>query len=178
MSTKLEKNIKGVVVALNKTLLEKSKPANDTKEIKDTLERQLKMILIKFSKQLTPGEKKQLQQKCSLLQNVKGTSIDAFSGLFDGIKSVVKTIKDRLSSDEVEKKSVKVSGIVYKSLIEPRNNDIEHVLFDVKTNNYGLANSLREVDDVFARIKVGEKMKKDHTYEFSQEITNFKKTRS
>jgi len=176
--SELEQNIKGIVIALNKKLSEKSKGPIATQDIKDTLERQLKMILIKFSKQLTPGEKKQLQQKCSLLQNVSGTSMDAFSGLFNGIKSVVKTIQDRLSSDEVEQKSVKVSGIVYKSLIEPRNNDIENVLLDVKTNNYSLANSLREVDDVFARIKVGEKMDKKQTYEFSQEITNFKKTRS
>jgi ABC-type multidrug transport system fused ATPase/permease subunit len=66
------------------------------------------------------------------------------------------------------KKSVKINGISYTSLINPTSNSIDHLLLNIIPTNYGIMDSFNDVDDMFARIKVGKELPKENTYSFTE----------
>jgi hypothetical protein len=75
------------------------------------------------------------------------------------------------------KETVTINGILYTSLINPKSNSIDHLLLNIKTANYGIMNSFNDVDDMFARIKLGKELKKERTYDFKRNLQFNKKQR-
>jgi hypothetical protein len=79
------------------------------------------------------------------------------------------------STDSITmKKSVTINGITYTSLINPTSNSIDHLLLNIIPTNYGIMDSFNDVDDMFARIKVGKELPKENTYSFKK-IFEFQK---
>lgn len=75
-------------------------------------------------------------------------------------------------------KSLTINGILYTSLINPTSNSIDRFLLNIKTAGYGIMDSLNDVDDMFARIKVGKELPKENTSYFNQKILLNKKERA
>jgi len=125
--------------------------------------------------------------KDDLITNIRTVIKNSFNtaGLMNRINelgTLLTNIPNLLSTSNSEnstpmKETVTINGILYTSLINPKSNSIDHLLLNIKTANYGIMNSFNDVDDMFARIKLGKELKKERTYDFKRNLQFNKKQR-
>jgi len=107
--------------------------------------------------------------------NTKEKNISILGNLIQSITGFLSTDSSGDNKKPLQK-SITINGIIYTSLIEPNSNSIDNLLLNV-TSNYGIMDTLNSVDDMFARMKVGKKLKQTNTEYFQQNILFNKRQR-
>ena len=150
------------------------------------LSRQINQLKEESNKNIEELLKSQSTNDVSKAKQENETNIDTiFQQVSSSNESVLMTIMNTLgdfinnivgwltpsstSTDSIPmKKSVTINGITYTSLINPTSNSIDNLLLNIIPTNYGIMDSLNDVDDMFARIKVGKELPKENTYSFKK----------
>jgi hypothetical protein len=69
-----------------------------------------------------------------------------------------------------KQRSVDVNAILYKSLTNPKDDDIRNIILEVNSQGFPIFESMNEVDDMLARIKIGKKIPREYAYTMKKRI--------
>jgi hypothetical protein len=163
-----------------------SKKINEINTLKNNLLNNIKTFLEKNKQTLTPRERAKIDniinQTDELPTCKMPESMFSLNNIVNSLNSVLNGIIRRIFPDEPSKKDVNVRGLVYKNILDTKNDDLNNIVLDVdeKYNHYysGLKDKINDVDDLFARLTIhsfDKKMKKEHTYSFNKNIKHIEK---
>ena len=126
---------------------------------------------MKNEKNPSPEQEKilnELQEKINQLKSLKpkGTYYDymnnKFKSLYDPIMDLLSElfqyILKKIQPEPITDKTVKIEGIIYKSL-DPKKNDLENLIVNISKNNFTFNDNIREVDDMLARLRLSSENK-------------------